>query len=226
MKRHSYSVWLTALCGCLLLGLQGCYPGGPELVGELDLVATSFDRSYNFTKARTYLMPDSVAHIRDEFGQDQVSAAYDPFILQAIESQLRARGFTRLPDSSATEAADVVVLASVTGNTNVNITSNPYDYWGWYPGWNNYAGVGPGWGYGYPGYYSPVMVSSYRTGSLVIQMVDPNQASAASQTIPAVWVASFNGLLEGSPVSIRDRIVQGIRQAFTQSPYLGVGGVQ
>jgi hypothetical protein len=45
--------------------------------------------------------------------------------------------------------------------------------------------------------------------------------TAGNQNIPAVWVASFNGLLEGSPASIRDRIVQGIAQAFSQSTYLG-----
>jgi hypothetical protein len=52
-------------------------------------------------------------------------------------------------------------------------------------------------------------------------MLNPNQASAASQTVPSVWFATFNGLLEGSPASIRDRIVQGINQAFVVSPYLG-----
>jgi hypothetical protein len=189
-------------------------------VGEYDMVATSYDRNYNFAAARTYLMPDSVVHVRDQYGQDQVNPAYDPYILQAIESQLQARGFTRLPDSS-NQRADVVVLATVTGNTNVNVTQDPYNQWGWYSGWGGYSGLGPGWGYGYPSYYTPVRVTAYQTGSLVIQMVDPNQVTAGNQNIPAVWVASFNGLLEGSPASIRDRIVQGIAQAFSQSTYLG-----
>jgi hypothetical protein len=191
-------------------------------VGEYDMVATSYDRNYNFAAARTYLMPDSVVHVRDQYGQDQVNPAYDPYILQAIESQLQARGFTRLPDSS-NQRADVVVLATVTGNTNVNVTQDPYNQWGWYSGWGGYSGLGPGWGYGYPGYYSPVTVTAYQTGSLIVQMVDPNQVTPGSKDIPAVWVATFNGLLEGSPASVRDRIVQGLTQAFTQSTYLGGG---
>ncbi len=221
--RNIHSLWKPAAwcCGLLLL-LTGCYPGGPEIVGEYDLVATTYDRNFNFAAARTYLMPDSVVHIRDQYGQDQVSPAYDPYILQAIENQLRAKGFTRLPDSTS-QRADVVVLATVTGNTNVDVWSNPYDQWGWYNGWGGYGGLGPGWGYGYPGYYSPVTVTAYQTGSLIIQMVDPNQVTAGNQNIPAVWVASFNGLIEGSPASIRDRIVQAIGQAFTQSTYLGGG---
>lgn len=216
--RKIKSSWKSAAwcCGLLLL-LTGCYPGGPEIVGEYDLVATTYDRNYNFAAARTYLMPDSVVHIGG-----QVGPAYDPYILQAIENQMQAKGFTRLPDSSG-QRADVVVLATVTGQTNVDVWSNPYDQWGWYNGWGGFGGLGPGWGYGYPGYYSPVTVTAYRTGSLIVQMVDPNQVTAGNQNIPAVWVASFNGLIEGSPASIRDRIVQGIAQAFRQSTYLGSG---
>ncbi len=214
------TAWLAAVSCGLIITLQGCYPGGPEIVGEYDLVATSYDRDFDFSRARTFLMPDSVIHLTP----GQVSRAYDPFILQAVASQLRARGFTRLTEGG-NQQADVVILTSVTGNTNVSVWQNPYDYWGWYSGWGGYpgfgAGIGPGWGYGYPGYFSPVTVSAYRTGTLVIQMVNPNQASAASQTVPSVWVATFNGLLEGSPASIRDRIVQGINQAFVVSPYLG-----
>lgn len=212
----------AVLCFGLLFLLSGCYPGGPEIVGEYDLVASSYDRNFNFGNARTYLMPDSVVHIRDQYGQDQVDPIYDPYILQAIESQMQAKGFTRL-DNASNERADVVVLASVTGNTNVNVWSDPYDQWGWYQGWGGYSGLGSGWGYGYPSYYSPVTVTAYQTGSLIIQMVDPNQATTTNQTIPAVWVATFNGLIEGSPASIRDRIVQGITQAFNQSTYLGDG---
>jgi len=224
MKNFDATGRLAALCCGVLFFLSGCYPGGPEIVGEYDLVATSFDRNFNFGQARTYLMPDSVVHVRDEYGQDQVSPAYDPFILQTIEAQMRAKGFTRLPNGT-NQRADVVVLASVTGNTNVNVWSNPYDQWGWYNGWGGYSGLGSGWGYGYPGYYTPVTVTAYQTGSLVIQMLNPNQtqSSGSSQTIPAVWLATFNGILEGSPTSIRDRLVQGITQAFNQSTYLGSG---
>jgi hypothetical protein len=183
--KNRLTVWLAAVSCGLIITLQGCYPGGPEIVGEYDLVATSFDRDFDFSRARTFLMPDSVVHL----SPGQVSRAYDPFILQAVASQLQARGFTRLAEGG-NQKADVVILTSVTGNTNVSVWQNPYDYWGWYSGMG--SGFGPGWGYGYPGYFSPVTVSSYRTGTL-----------------------------EGSPASIRDRIVQGINQAFVVSPYLG-----
>jgi len=39
-----------------------------------------------------------------------------------------------------------------------------------------------------------------------------------------VWVGGMNGLAEGSSDVARSRIVGGIDQAFTQSPYLSGGG--
>ncbi len=206
---------------CLWL-LQSCYPGGAETINELDLVATSYDQNYDFAKVRTYVLPDSVVHIKDQYGRDLINPAFDEYVLREIANQMEVRGFVRLDSAnSANQKADVVVLAAVSSSTNVNVSSagGLWDSWGWYSGWGSY-GVGPGYGYGYPGYYNPVVVTSYKEGSMIIQMVDPNQASPGNKTVPTVWVASFSGLLEGSQSSILDRIRGSIQRAFTQSPYL------
>jgi len=82
------------------------------------------------------------------------------------------------------------------------------------PGW----GYGPGWGGGYP--YVPV-VTSYTTGTLIIDMIDPNNPNTSEEIIPIIWSAFLNGLVTGSEASIQTRVTNGINQAFDQSPYLG-----
>jgi hypothetical protein len=55
-------------------------------------------------------------------------------------------------------------------------------------------------------------------------MFDPNNLDTGEQLLPAVWAGALNGLLSGSSASdIESRIVRGIDQAFTQSPYLSGG---
>jgi hypothetical protein len=85
------------------------------------------------------------------------------------------------------------------------------DYWycWWYGGY-----YPPGWGWYYPPYYT---VSSFTTGTLVMTIQDPNVDNAIGQS-EASWVVGINGILSGN-YSI-DRVLNGIDQAFKQSPYL------
>ena len=96
----------------------------------------------------------------------------------------------------------------------------PWDpYWGWYGGWDYWGGC-PGCGWGYP--WAPVTtVVTYRTGSIIIEMVDPT-ATSSTDDGPAWnmrWGAILNGLAEGE--NIAGRVDTAIDQAFAQSPYLG-----
>ena len=112
---------------------------------------------------------------------------------------------------------DVTVDTNTDTTTTTTTTTNLYyyydwAYWGWYyPGWY------PGWGWYYPGYYPPY-VSSFRTGSVFIQMIDAK--ANATDVIPVVWSCILNGLAEGSTNDLNLRIQTGINQGFAQSPYL------
>ena len=112
-----------------------------------------------------------------------------------------------------TDNPDVIILPSVSQTTNIYYYYS-YSYWGSY-----YPGYPGGWGWYYPGYYFPPMASSYKTGSMLIQMTDPSSA-ATSDVLPVAWTAVINGLAEGNTASIQARIQTTITQAFVQSPYL------
>jgi len=95
-----------------------------------------------------------------------------------------------------------------------------WGYWGWWPGWGYWPGYGPGWGWGYPGYVGRV---TYETGTVFVDMIDPNDPAPAVEPpeIPVVWTGALRGILSGGAATAATRIVDGLNQAFDQSPYLG-----
>lgn len=197
-----------------LLSFAGCYEQyDPVYTDDLDLVITNYSPTYDFKSKVKYAMPDSVVLIDGEDFDGSVSYAkplYANTILNAIKSNMAANGW-QLVDKLA--SPDVIILPSVNQTTNV-FYNYSYGYWGGY-----YPGYPGGWGWYYPGYYYPPTVSSYKTGSLLIQMTDPSNAAQSDQ-LPVVWIGLVNGLLEGSTTNIQLRINTSVNQAFKQSSYL------
>ena len=193
--------------------MWSCYPGGPTSAGETDVVATFFDNGANFGAYQTYAMPDEV-FIREGSDEDTEVENEDLILNQVVQNMARA-GYTRVLDPEQ-NGADVVVIVSAVQTTNFNYWIS----WGWWGGWGGWPGFGPGWGIGYPW----VGVTSYTNGSVFVEMFDPNNANLEEQLLPAVWAGALNGLLSGSSASeTESRIIRGIDQAFTQSPYLSGG---
>ena len=201
----------------LLSLIWGCYPQGPEYVDELDLVYTNYSSEFEFASRKTYSLPDSVVKLTgDEFtdpdGNGKPSFAnptYAAAIVTTIKQNMDKNGWTLVNKNNK---PDVFVLPTTTTTTNLYYYYD-WAYWGWYyPGWY------PGWGWYYPGYYPPY-VSSFRTGSVFIQMIDANVVPQ-QENVPVVWSCILNGLAEGSTSDIVLRIQTGIDKGFSQSPYL------
>ncbi len=212
---------LFTLAGALFFTLSGCYPGGVETLSELDTVFTNYDEAYfAANNPQTYFMPDSIVVLFDPNNRNQGNidfpAATERLILERIERNLSDLGYTRLEGISENNLPDVVVLAEVARNqyTGGGCYYPWYPDWGWggwWPGW----GWGPGWGYPcYPQYYS------YETGTVAFQMIDPDESDVAAQLLGVVWRASLNGVVRSSNSTNNQLIVNGIDQAFEQSPYL------
>ena len=218
MKRSRWGGPLTLLIACML---WACYPDSATSVDELDIVVTAFDESFDFASALTYAMPDSVVEI--DLGEGALGS-YDhglsAGILARIASNMAVAGYTREMDPVA-NGADVVMIVQASVTLNVDAYSYyPWDpYWGWYPGWSYWGGC-PGCGWGYP--WGPVTsVTSYRTGSIIIEMVDPTAMPSTDDgpTWNMRWAAILNGLAEGGNAA--GRLDSAIDQAFAQSLYLG-----
>ena len=194
------------------LSIWSCYPSsGLESISDYDVVVTVYDKEANFGSIRTYFMGDSIYHLIPEDEKDEISRDFDEQILSDVERNMAGLGYTRV-DSTAENPPNVALVLSVATST--------YQGWTYWPGWG-YPGWGwgyPGWGWGYPGYWTGY---TYSTGTIFIQMANPNQPDQADQTIPLLWNATLNGLLESSKSGTRARITEMIDRSFSQSPYLG-----
>ena len=181
--------------------MWGCYPDGAEYYEETDIVYTDYDDSFKFDSKETYSIPDKIVKITGELADGEepefVKEPYNTQIVQKIESNMTAMGYTKAADPAD---ADMVLFPAVWTNTTIYYW---YDYWCWY--YPYYCG----WGWGYPS------VTSYSTGTLLMTLVVDGDEYVQSTR---VWTAAVNGLLSGYyDVS---RVNKAIDQAFEQSSYL------
>lgn len=182
--------------------LTSCYPDGLEYYEETDIVYTNYTEGYDFAGKGTYAMPDKIVKITGNLAEGQapeyVKEPYNTQILNKIESNMSALGWTKVDDP---EEADLALMTAVWTNTTIVYWN---DYWCWY--YYYYCG----WGWYYPTYST-----SYTTGTLVMGLV----ASGDDYIEPSgVWTAAINGLLSGSYDA--SRVTKSIDHAFNQSPYL------
>ena len=210
-------LWYVALLVMPFI-ISSCYPGGAEYVDDLDVVATRYDSEFNFATAKTYLMPDTIMEITDSDNPENnepIRKDLNVLIISETAKQMQALGYERIFDT-INGYPDIYLTISAVSTTYVGSYWNYwYGYWGWGGYWPPY--YGPGWGWGYPG---GVSYYSYETGTLIMNMSDPEHADLEEKIIPVVWLAGLNGLLQGSNSYTNDRAKQMIDQAFKQSPYL------
>ncbi|MFC2125168.1 DUF4136 domain-containing protein [Bacteroidota bacterium] len=201
-----------------VIAIYGCYPGGGEEIEDFDIVATIKKEGYSFSP-KSYFMPDTVPKNVPEDQQetsDPVNDEYQRLILQEVERNLQTLGYTRIfPDDSGDFPGgepDLVIVNSAIEITNTGFIPG---YWlgGWYPGYPHY------WG-NYPWYPWGGFTYNYKSGTILIDMGDPDQEAPEDRQMVIVWQSGINGLLGGDEGDIARRISTYIDQAFKQSPYL------
>ncbi|MEJ2593955.1 MAG: DUF4136 domain-containing protein [bacterium] len=225
-----FSLLLMLLFGGIML-LDGCYPNDSISVDQSDIVLTGRYDSVDFQTLKTYYMPDTVFPVREDT-TDKSPVPNQDFILQTIESNMSAYGYQRVYYDENAQNPDVMLAVSGILVTTVSVgwwypyypgwgwgwgwykkgdASRDLDYW--YGGWWGY--YPPGWGWGSVPYYS-----SYTTGTLLIEMSNPEDFRVidGDTVVPIYWAAGLNGVASGG--SDQSRIGNGIDQAFLQSSYL------
>ncbi len=199
---------VAALTAIASIAFVSCYPDHGLTTSDYDAVATFYNKSMDFGTIQTVRLVDTVLHLVPEGSRDDISRDNDDLILNTIESNLTAAGYTVQRNLDTTNV-DAVVLVSVTTSTYYVSYGGYYPcYWGWY-----YYGCG----WYYPPYYGGVY--SYETGTLLMDMFDGNRpASPGPGTrIENYWAAALNGLIGNRSTSVLTKM---INQAFAQSPYL------
>jgi hypothetical protein len=213
MNRNMRLIYLLLVSTSII---YGCYPGGPEYTSDYSLVLTDYDKDFNFTNKKTYFMPDTINfETNDKTISDEVVRGFEKIILDQIELNMAARGYER-EDSTAAEAPDLFIGVDVFAIDNSGVAWVPGGGWwgGYYP---------PGWGWGWGGWYYPPYYPvgySYETGTVLINMADPDATDNPEDKVKIVWFGALDGLLSSSTSSNESRVIQGIDQAFDQSPYL------
>ena len=206
----------------LLCAGAACYPGEIDSASQTDIVLTFHKKDADFKVNNTLSMPDSIVDIGAAAGgSSSFDHQYDAQILAKVQQEFQAMGYTFV-DPATTQPDAVVMVAG--------ITVDNYQAWGGYPWWG-YWGWWGSWGYwGYSSsntvgstwYYpwTPVVVTSYKSGTIFINLVDPDLTPPQPGQAVSIWGAALNGMLEGTNTEILQRISNNITQAFAQSTYL------
>jgi len=215
-------VALALLAGCL------SYPDSSERIDD-DIVYTHrADR--NFGLYRTFAV-DPVVHLAVVQADGSIissaleQAAADALVSQVV-SNMKARGYEQV---GSTQKPDVGLTLTAVSGLAAGVVSGGY-YWGYYGYYWGY----PGWGY----YYPYQIAYAYRTGTLLIDLVDlvnsdgkyrgdggiPNtDAGPPPGALPVVWTAAaYQADVDvANPTNAGVlKAQQAIDQAFKQSPYL------
>jgi hypothetical protein len=214
---------ISMVTGMLALGmLQGCYPDKIDYVDEYDVAATVYDPEADFGSYNTFTVIDTIIHLTDNGKDDpNLSREHDDFILELIRQNMRDKGYTEISQPDSLDAPDLILMVQA-------LSSEYYSYywsgyWDWYPGWDWWYPGYPGYP-GYPWYPSypwyPGYISSYKTGTLMIEMADRLSYESRDNSVDLVWSGLIDGLLVKNSSNTRNRLETQINQLFEQSSYL------
>jgi hypothetical protein len=190
----------------------GCRPE-PEAIELVDqlVVSTNYDNTANFSAYSTYAIPtDTIGFISERSSDTIIVASRSSFpkpVLQAVNAQLQARGFTRVAKNASPDLGINVLVVN-----DFNVFQDIV-----YP--NNYYGGYYGGYYGYNSWYSYpyVQTYAYNTGVLIIEIVDLKNLTPENK-VKVLWNAYMGDVY--STIDLERQAVDAIEQAFTQSPYL------
>lgn len=202
---------LVILAGSLMFTSCTKYPGVTDRLEEDMVVLTQYDTKANFGQYNTFAIPDSLVYYTDT-DSGRIMNSNTNLIVSEIVKNMTDRGYARVEPNQNPDLAFNITLFK---NTNIDVYYPgwywgywgyyPPDYWGWY-----------GWDYYYP--YYPVYVTSYTTGSVVIDLADLKNANPITEQISVPWNVFIRALMTGYHTSAE--ITGSIDQAFIQTPQL------
>jgi len=191
--------------------LAACYPERPSQPNDYASITTVYDTLFRYDSATTFFIPDSVVHLG---GTDNINHVYDSLIIATTAARMVARGYTRVGDPT---------VADLSLNPAVTVKDN-YDYTvpNWCTIWEDWAYPWTCGGAWIPNYPADEIGFTYSKGTILIFMANLAGGTPPAVTRPpVVWVAGINGVVSGNTsTALATKIVDGIKQAFLQSPYI------
>ncbi len=204
------SLVLNAVVVLLVAGC-GAPPPAEELLNQ-SVVLTKYAPNADFKAFHSFYLRPEIRTLNDDGSADTVDPDKAEPFLSATKNNLVARGYEPVEKEDAELAVELDYLAIVSTAT--------WCYSWWDSGYWGY----PAWGY-YP-YYGGCGTDIWRSDMLATHIVDLTSAHSnpdggdggagnVPMSVPGIWFSSVYGV----ELNSRDG-VDGINQAFAQSPYL------
>ena len=207
MKTKLILLFLGA--GLILASCTKYPPASDRLLEDL-AIYTKVDLTVNFENYKTFAIVPAIAYI-DGKDSSTLTNANAMALINRVALDMTGRGFKQVAN---TAHPDFGINVTAIKNTNTSVYY-PGWYWG-YPGYYppNWWGY-PGYGYGYP--YYPTYVTTYSTGTVIIDMVDFKNPTPDNKLMIR-WNAYIRGLL--TDTHTQADILKCVDQSFTQSPQI------
>ena len=233
----------------IIIITSSCYPIDDDVLTEdFDVVLTYYDNERNFSDYNTFVIRDSVGIITDHltFAEKQkffTSGGLNETVKNKVIQQFESLGYTEVETLDDADFAVNLAIAVIENETTIIYPGYwwdyyYYDYWYWYgsyyPSWGGYYDYWYPWSYIYYSY-------TYEHGTLLLEMLDGQSlrdyreymdthteeeienADPNDPELPELdffWQSLVRGILSSSTSYNEDRTLNGIEEAFEQSPYL------
>ena len=199
---------LTAFVGILLSSACSWGPDGLDESQDQILTIARKTDAVDFTKFNSFAITDSITAVDDGKKVRFNDATADLIIAQVVRN-MNLYGYTQV---QADENPDLLVDLAYIQRTNTYMYPGYWSDWDWWWDWNGY----PWWGWDpyYP-YQMPAFVSSYTTGSIVIEVADVVNVATES-TVPVVWHGLVREILNGSHT--QQELLSSIDEVFAILP--------
>ncbi|MBE6246774.1 MAG: DUF4136 domain-containing protein [Bacteroidales bacterium] len=162
----------------------------------------------DFNQFNSFAITDSVTVVNDGKKTRLSNDTTDLIIAQVVRN-MNMNGYTQV---QVDENPDLLVDLAYIQRTNTYMYPGYWNDWDWWWNYNYFPWFG--WDSYYP-YQMPVFISSYTTGSLVIEVADVvNVATEAS--VPVVWHGLIREILNGKHT--QQELVSAIDEVFTILP--------
>lgn len=161
----------------------------------------------NFQNLKTYAMADSMSVVIDG-RKERVKNEDSQAIFSLIAQNLNKLGYTQTdPDSNPSVLVDLGYIQS----TNKAVYPGYWNDWDWW--WNYYYYPYYPWHPYYP-YPMPAVVSTYTTGTIIIEMADVTLVK--EEKVPVVWHGVVRSILNGTHTQAQ--LTDAINEVFTMLP--------
>jgi len=196
---------ILIVTGLFLVTACSKYPPSSDRLLEDLVIYTKYDTSIKFSQFKTFSIVDSIGYISEK-DSGKFLDADARIVLTQISQNMTSRGYTLVNKNMDPDLGINVVVIK-----NVNVQ---HYYSGWYWG---YPGYFPPWYWGGGSYYYPyypTYITSYSTGTLLIDMVDRLNITFDSKMYIR-WNVYIRALLTGDHTM--NQLKESIDQAFTQT---------